>query len=351
MTLTPQEIADGWIPHDGGPNSVPGKWVSLRQLGYSIDGYILESDIKNWPSPTQISSVSSIFPYRIPDTGGKGMSAEDMDLEHSKVRCEACDRGEIFGLSADDGSWFEFSSVSGGASEYGLYGSLWLTEHGGDGATATHQYVRADRISTPHPEPNTPAEPVGEKRYYEDLGDGVFRDVDPAEPVGDGGIETIAAIIREAHSDHDRGASAPGGDGALLAARRLSARRLAQYPPDFFEPRRTEFSKGLKPFIIGSDVWTDHATATRLLAEKEARIEKRDRQIAGMGDLVAASEARALAAEAEVERLREALSTALGYMRNARIDLETGATKATAIRTISGGISRTEAVLNTIRGE
>lgn len=44
------------------------------------------------------------------------------------------------------------------------------------------------------------------------------------------------------------------------------------------------------------------------------------------------------------------LSTALGYMRNARIDLETGATKATAIRTISGGISKTEAALSRAQG-
>jgi hypothetical protein len=39
------------------------------------------------------------------------------------------------------------------------------------------------------------------------------------------------------------------------------------------------------------------------------------------------------------------LSAAVGYMRNARIDLETGATKATAIRTIDGGIKRAEAAL------
>lgn len=39
------------------------------------------------------------------------------------------------------------------------------------------------------------------------------------------------------------------------------------------------------------------------------------------------------------------LSAAIGYMRNAKIDLETGATKATAIRTIEGGIKRAEAAL------
>lgn len=39
------------------------------------------------------------------------------------------------------------------------------------------------------------------------------------------------------------------------------------------------------------------------------------------------------------------LGAAIGYMRNAKIDLETGATKATAIRTIEGGIKRAEASL------
>ena len=44
-------------------------------------------------------------------------------------------------------------------------------------------------------------------------------------------------------------------------------------------------------------------------------------------------------------QMRAELSAALGYMRNARIDLETGASKATAIRTISGGIKRAEEAL------
>jgi len=39
------------------------------------------------------------------------------------------------------------------------------------------------------------------------------------------------------------------------------------------------------------------------------------------------------------------LRAAIGYMRNAKIDLETGETKATAIRTIEGGLARAEAAL------
>jgi hypothetical protein len=48
----------------------------------------------------------------------------------------------------------------------------------------------------------------------------------------------------------------------------------------------------------------------------------------------------------EVKRLRAALSAACGYMRNASIDLSTGCPKATAIRTIEGGLKLAEAALN-----
>jgi hypothetical protein len=40
--------------------------------------------------------------------------------------------------------------------------------------------------------------------------------------------------------------------------------------------------------------------------------------------------------------LVEAAISALGYLRNARIDLETGAPKTTAIRTLGGGIAMLE---------
>lgn len=54
---------------------------------------------------------------------------------------------------------------------------------------------------------------------------------------------------------------------------------------------------------------------------------------------------KGLAADAGATELRAELSAAVGYMRNAMIDLETGASKATALRTITGGIKRAEAVL------
>jgi hypothetical protein len=53
------------------------------------------------------------------------------------------------------------------------------------------------------------------------------------------------------------------------------------------------------------------------------------------------------AKDARIAALTRELSAACGYMRNAKIDLETGATKATAIRTIEGGLRRAEAALRT----
>ena len=43
--------------------------------------------------------------------------------------------------------------------------------------------------------------------------------------------------------------------------------------------------------------------------------------------------------------LVKALNAACGYMRNASIDLSTGCTKATAIRTIEGGLKLVEAAI------
>jgi hypothetical protein len=82
------------------------------------------------------------------------------------------------------------------------------------------------------------------------------------------------------------------------------------------------------------------------LNELAADIEKLFRR----DDLVWADHLRAAALrlselERENARMRAELSAAVGYMMNARIDLETGCTKATAIKTISGGIDRARAAL------
>ena len=44
------------------------------------------------------------------------------------------------------------------------------------------------------------------------------------------------------------------------------------------------------------------------------------------------------------------MKAAAGYLRNAAIDLKTGATKATAIRTIEGGLKRLEAAIARAEG-
>ena len=45
------------------------------------------------------------------------------------------------------------------------------------------------------------------------------------------------------------------------------------------------------------------------------------------------------------DRLLAELSATVGYMRNAKIDLETGCPKKTAIQTLDGGIKRAEAAI------
>lgn len=44
------------------------------------------------------------------------------------------------------------------------------------------------------------------------------------------------------------------------------------------------------------------------------------------------------------------IKAAAGYLRNAKIDLETGCPKATAIRTIEGGLKRLEAAIAEVEG-
>ena len=49
--------------------------------------------------------------------------------------------------------------------------------------------------------------------------------------------------------------------------------------------------------------------------------------------------------KSENAALREALGAASGYLLNAKIDLETGARKSTAISTSEGGLRRVRAAL------
>lgn len=49
--------------------------------------------------------------------------------------------------------------------------------------------------------------------------------------------------------------------------------------------------------------------------------------------------------------LYEALAKAKGYMLNARIDIETGTKRSTAIATLDGGLKMIDAALKSARGE
>lgn len=65
----------------------------------------------------------------------------------------------------------------------------------------------------------------------------------------------------------------------------------------------------------------------------------RDGRLVGQQFIVAEAIAKAIEAE------REELAAAVGYMMNAKIDLETNTRKKTAINTLEGGIRRLNAVL------
>lgn len=54
---------------------------------------------------------------------------------------------------------------------------------------------------------------------------------------------------------------------------------------------------------------------------------------------------------AEVKRLRLVLEVACGHMMNARIDLETGRTKAAAAKTLKEGIAIVDAALKAARAQ
>jgi hypothetical protein len=191
-----------------------------------------------------------------------------------------------------------------------------------------------------------------------------------AEPVGDGGMRAaVARIIAPkawALLDHEVEARMKGQMGMSIA-------EISEIVGPSLETADAILA-ALRPTL------TDHTTATRLLAEKDAELVRGEAhrnelydKVVSQRTEVGALQARALAAEAEVtrwqsaynaandtavilgdqaakaeaevERLTAELKAATGYMRNAMIDLETGATKATALRTIKGGIARAERAL------
>ena len=65
-------------------------------------------------------------------------------VKEEGVACPRCDRGEVFGMSTDDGFWVEMGSVAGGANEHGMNGWLELIEHHPDGHEVRREYVAKD---------------------------------------------------------------------------------------------------------------------------------------------------------------------------------------------------------------
>jgi hypothetical protein len=58
--------------------------------------------------------------------------------------CPACYRGEVFGLSVDNGFWVEMGASAGGANAHGMNGWLELIEHYPDGREVRREYVATD---------------------------------------------------------------------------------------------------------------------------------------------------------------------------------------------------------------
>lgn len=68
--------------------------------------------------------------------------------------CPACYRGEVFGLSTDDGFWVEMGSSAGGANPHGINGWIELIEHHPDGRNVRREYIATDSPLASRPEPS-----------------------------------------------------------------------------------------------------------------------------------------------------------------------------------------------------
>ena len=78
---------------------------------------------------------------------------EHQPLYTRPVACPACYRGEVFGLSTDDGFWVEMGASAGGAHEHGMNGWLELIEHNPDGTEKRREYVATDSPLYTRPQP------------------------------------------------------------------------------------------------------------------------------------------------------------------------------------------------------
>jgi hypothetical protein len=104
----------------------------------------------------------------------------------------------------------------------------------------------------------------------------------------------------------------------------------------------TGWVDGVAPNIIGANSMSIASVVSHL--RYMARHERKDGSSRDAGVLNRAADALDTQRD-EIAYLRAALSSAIGYMMNARIDFETGCTKATAIATITGGLARARAAI------
>lgn len=82
-------------------------------------------------------------------------------------------------------------------------------------------------------------------------------------------------------------------------------------------------------FVAGEDIGDTEGAREQLYVD-----------LCRLGNETAWMEEQVSRLRAENERLRSELDAARGYLLNAKIDLETGAPKRTAISTINGGLER-----------
>ena len=92
---------------------------------------------------------------------------------------------------------------------------------------------------------------------------------------------------------------------------------------------------------------TDHTD----LIDRLTQIARSDAHTLEIRMAVAAAKARIAQLEARNAEMLAALKAATGYMLNAKIDLETGAPKRTAICTIDGGLAMLRAAIANAKGE
>lgn len=130
--------------------------------------------------------------------------------EVEPVECPACYRGEVFGLSLDDGFWVEMGAVAGGANEHGANGWIELIEHYPDGRNVRREYVAKDSPLYAHPHRLTVEEV--EPTLFWDAEDWENGGSDPAEVVGNYAPGEVVKVDTAIHGPTRWGVMSPDGE-------------------------------------------------------------------------------------------------------------------------------------------